>query len=63
MGQTDTAENAQHFSRRDRWATFDCYGTLIDWDGGTRAAFGREPHLLRDQRVADREDDHVGRLG
>jgi len=21
-----------------RWATFDCYGTLIDWDGGTRAA-------------------------
>jgi len=22
----------------DRWATFDCYGTLIDWDGGIRAA-------------------------
>jgi 2-haloacid dehalogenase len=22
----------------DRWATFDCYGTLIDWDGGVRAA-------------------------
>jgi 2-haloacid dehalogenase len=21
-----------------RWATFDCYGTLIDWDAGTRAA-------------------------
>lgn len=20
----------------DRWATFDCYGTLIDWDGGIR---------------------------
>jgi 2-haloacid dehalogenase len=20
-----------------RWATFDCYGTLIDWDGGVRA--------------------------
>jgi 2-haloacid dehalogenase len=19
---------------RDRWATFDCYGTLIDWEGG-----------------------------
>src|SRR3954470_2353193 len=18
----------------ERWATFDCYGTLIDWDGG-----------------------------
>ena len=22
----------------DRWATFDCYGTLIDWMGGLRAA-------------------------
>jgi 2-haloacid dehalogenase len=21
----------------DRWATFDCYGTLIDWDAGIRA--------------------------
>lgn len=24
----------------DRWATFDCYGTLIDWEAGLRAAFG-----------------------
>ena len=24
---------------RDRWATFDCYGTLIDWEGGLRGAF------------------------
>ena len=23
---------------RDRWATFDCYGTLVDWNGG----IGRE---------------------
>jgi len=22
----------------DRWASFDCYGTLIDWEGGLRAA-------------------------
>lgn len=22
----------------ERWATFDCYGTLIDWDGGIRQA-------------------------
>jgi 2-haloacid dehalogenase len=22
-----------------RWATFDCYGTLIDWDGGIRSCF------------------------
>ncbi len=25
----------------DRWATFDCYGTLIDWDGGIRAEIER----------------------
>jgi 2-haloacid dehalogenase len=23
----------------DRWVTFDCYGTLIDWEGGLRDAF------------------------
>jgi 2-haloacid dehalogenase len=26
----------------DRWATFDCYGTLIDWDEGIRAVVGQE---------------------
>jgi 2-haloacid dehalogenase len=25
----------------DRWATFDCYGTLIDWDGGLRRELAR----------------------
>jgi len=25
----------------DRWATFDCYGTLIDWDGGIRTELAR----------------------
>ena len=25
----------------DRWATFDCYGTLIDWDGGIRRELSR----------------------
>jgi 2-haloacid dehalogenase len=25
----------------DRWATFDCYGTLIDWNGGVRAELTR----------------------
>lgn len=25
----------------ERWATFDCYGTLIDWDGGVRAEIAR----------------------
>jgi 2-haloacid dehalogenase len=25
----------------ERWASFDCYGTLIDWDGGVRAELAR----------------------
>jgi 2-haloacid dehalogenase len=25
----------------DRWATFDCYGTLIDWNGGIRHELSR----------------------
>jgi 2-haloacid dehalogenase len=25
----------------DRWATFDCYGTLVDWNGGMRAELER----------------------
>jgi 2-haloacid dehalogenase len=25
----------------DRWATFDCYGTLIDWNGGIRRQLAR----------------------
>ena len=25
----------------DRWATFDCYGTLVDWMTGIRSAFAR----------------------
>jgi 2-haloacid dehalogenase len=24
----------------NRWATFDCYGTLVDWEGGLREAYG-----------------------
>jgi 2-haloacid dehalogenase len=28
-------------SEKDRWATFDCYGTLIDWNGGIRAVLAR----------------------
>ena len=36
-----------------RWATFDCYGTLIDWNSGIRAELGRlfgaeaAPRLLK----------------
>ena len=25
----------------DRWATFDCYGTLVDWLGGIRATLAK----------------------
>ena len=25
----------------DRWATFDCYGTLVDWNGGIRGELER----------------------
>ncbi len=25
----------------ERWASFDCYGTLIDWDGGVRVELAR----------------------
>jgi len=38
---------------RDRWATFDCYGTLIDWNGGIRRELARvfgEDHA--DERLA-----------
>ena len=34
--------DGREYSRQpipDRWATFDCYGTLIDWEGGLRGAF------------------------
>jgi 2-haloacid dehalogenase len=47
MPKPSPAENAQHFSRRDRWATLDCYGTLIDWNGGLRRALGSDDLLER----------------
>jgi len=40
MSKPIPAENAQHFSW-SRWATFDCYGTLIDWNGGIRRELAR----------------------
>jgi 2-haloacid dehalogenase len=45
-------------STTDRWATFDCYGTLIDWNGGLRGAFGSDElleqyHELEPQVQAD----------
>jgi len=34
-------------SKTERWATFDCYGTLIDWNGGLRSALGSDELLDR----------------
>jgi 2-haloacid dehalogenase len=34
----------------DRWATFDCYGTLIDWNGGIRRELAR---VFGDDRAND----------
>jgi 2-haloacid dehalogenase len=39
MSKLAPPENAQRFS--GRWATFDCYGTLIDWNGGIRKELAR----------------------
>jgi 2-haloacid dehalogenase len=50
MSKLLPAENAQHFSRRDRWATFDCYGTLIDWNGGIRRELTR---IFGEERAAE----------
>ena len=41
MSNPPPAETASRFSRRDRWASFDCYGTLIDWNAGIRSVLAR----------------------
>jgi len=35
----------------DRWATFDCYGTLIDWNGGIRRELAR---VFGEERAEER---------
>jgi 2-haloacid dehalogenase len=48
----------------DRWATFDCYGTLIDWNGGIgrelERLFGAEqaPRLLHGYHDVERVLEH-----
>jgi 2-haloacid dehalogenase len=50
-----------------RWATFDCYGTLIDWNGGIRAELQRvfdeerADELLEQYHVLERELEKDGR--
>jgi len=38
---------------QDRWATFDCYGTLIDWNGGIRRELAR---IFGEDRADERLD-------
>jgi len=52
----------------ERWATFDCYGTLIDWNGGIRAVladvFGESEagRLLHRYHELEAELEADGRL-
>jgi 2-haloalkanoic acid dehalogenase type II len=43
----------------DRWATFDCYGTLIDWNGGIRAEIERlwPPPEQEEEEAEDESDE------
>ena len=51
--------------RMTRWATFDCYGTLIDWNRGIRAQFARlwpeadADELLRRYHALEPEIEHA----
>ena len=51
----------------DRWATFDCYGTLIDWERGLREGYaslwpeaGRERPLRLHHAVEPLVEEHGG---
>ena len=52
----------------ERWATFDCYGTLIDWNGGIRTVlddvFGEDQadRLLRRYHQVELELEEDGQL-
>jgi len=52
----------------ENWATFDCYGTLIDWNGGIRAVLadvfgeGAADSLLRRYHEIEPALEHDGRL-
>jgi 2-haloacid dehalogenase len=39
---------------RDRWATFDCYGTLVDWNAGIRTELERLFGAAEGQRLLAR---------
>lgn len=43
-------------TQRPQWLTFDCYGTLIQWDEGLRAAVG---DILRDKQAPEIETSRL----
>ena len=54
MSEGSAAKTAQRFPRGERWATFDCYGTLIDWDAGIEGELERLFGPERSSRLLDR---------
>jgi 2-haloacid dehalogenase len=46
----------------ERWASFDCYGTLIDWDGGVRAELARVFDDARADELLVRYHEHEPEL-
>jgi 2-haloacid dehalogenase len=46
----------------ERWATFDCYGTLIDWNGGIRRELARVFGADRAEELLDRYHELEPRL-
>jgi 2-haloalkanoic acid dehalogenase type II len=47
------------FARNYDWLTFDCYGTLIDWEAGIHSAF---KHALSDTGISAFEESRVFQL-
>ncbi|MET0513673.1 MAG: HAD family hydrolase [Thermoleophilaceae bacterium] len=45
-----------------RWATFDCYGTLVDWNAGIRAELGRLLGGARADELLERYHDIEPRI-
>lgn len=41
MGEAFALRAAGKVEAVERWATFDCYGTLVDWNAGIRAELAR----------------------
>ena len=38
----------------ERWATFDCYGTIVDWNGGIRRELERLFGVERSEELLGR---------